>query len=336
MQNTVANWSKPELILVVTNLHEWPSAMPHALRQAKVSGAAVLLAHITRPCTTLSNPLDRSPIALRVGTIGSIQTTLGQLASIFEREGISCEPVLLNGIPIEQIRLLVESRRVDRVIVASSSPQGVARLLVGSPAEELASVLDVPVCIVGPGAYTDPLRDTGPVRILAAMSLETTAPSCALFAAALAGAHHGLLTMLHVLEPERMLLGPKEHLPHEAECRLEAFLQSGEGSRCQAEIAIRQGDPSTEILELASSLSAEFIVLSSPRDAAVSRVLRDSVVHRVVREARCPVIVLTASACDSVAISSAFGQTSRSLRQISPAIQMATEQVTEDSVALCG
>jgi nucleotide-binding universal stress UspA family protein len=296
MQNTIEVWNKPELILVVTNFLEWPSAMPHALRQAKLSGAAILLAYISTPYSLGGTPSARVPLALQGGTTSSIHASLDRFADIFEREGIPCEPIILMGRATEQIRLLVESRGVDRVIIASCSPKGVARLLVGFPAEELASALNIPVCIVGPGAYTDPLRDGGAVRVLAAMSLDPDGPLCAHFAAAFAEANVGSLTLLHVVDPGETTTNVKRGSTRLGELELEHYLSSQERKRCKAEIAIRHGDPATEILKMASSLSAHFIVLGSPRDAAVSRILCDSVVHRVVREARCPVMTVTAAA----------------------------------------
>jgi nucleotide-binding universal stress UspA family protein len=126
------------------------------------------------------------------------------------------------------------------------------------------------------------------------MSSGPYGPLFAHFAAAFAEANIGSLTLLHVVDPGETTTNFQKVPTRLGE--LEHYLSSQERKRCNAEIAIRHGDPATEILEMASSLSAHFIVLGSPRDAAVSRILCDSVVHRVVREARCPVMTLTAAA----------------------------------------
>lgn len=39
-------WGKPDIILVATNLHDAPHLVPHAIAQAKLSRAKVLLAHV--------------------------------------------------------------------------------------------------------------------------------------------------------------------------------------------------------------------------------------------------------------------------------------------------
>ena len=42
-QSTVVHWSSPQLILVATNLHEGQSLLLHAIFQARLSKAKVLL-----------------------------------------------------------------------------------------------------------------------------------------------------------------------------------------------------------------------------------------------------------------------------------------------------
>jgi nucleotide-binding universal stress UspA family protein len=281
------------LILVVTNLLEWPSVMPHAIRQAKVNGSTVLLAHVIRPSGSRgTNPSASLPFVLPSPTLRTVQTTLQQMIAAFEREGIPSESIILRGLPTEQVHSLVKSRGVDRVIVASGSTRGVERLLLGSAAEELATALDVPVCIVGPCAYPGRGHDAGPVRILAATLLEPASLLCAHFAVVYAKAHQGCLTLLHVLDSEKVHAQLRKNAILAAERELRVCLPRQEGDKCPADIAIREGDPATEILQAACSLSPDFIILGSPREATVSRILCDSVIHRVVREARCPVITI--------------------------------------------
>lgn len=42
-------WGKPDLILVATNLLDAPHMKPHVIAQARLSGAKVLLVHVTQP-----------------------------------------------------------------------------------------------------------------------------------------------------------------------------------------------------------------------------------------------------------------------------------------------
>jgi nucleotide-binding universal stress UspA family protein len=62
--------------------------------------------------------------------------------------------------------------------------------------------------------------------------------------------------------------------------------------RCQIDLEIRVGDPATEIQKVANFVRHDFIILGSPPDSIVSRILGSSVIHRVVSEADCPVLTI--------------------------------------------
>jgi nucleotide-binding universal stress UspA family protein len=295
-QSTVRRWSNPETILVVTNLLEGPSVMLHATYQARLSGAKILLVHVIRSSTLRADPSPGMPSMLPSPALRVVQATLDNMVRAFEREGILCEPVILRGIPTEQIPLLVKCRGVERVLVAARSARGVERLLMGSPAEELAAVLDIPVCIIGQGAHPGPHLEIPPGRILVATSFRPGSSLCVSFACAFAEAHHARLTLLHVLESAR-LCGGSQYV--EAQVATGAARQKlSDGipglfrERCEIDLEVRVGDPAAEILEVAGSTRYDFIILGSPPASIVSRILGSSVIHRVVSEANCPVIMV--------------------------------------------
>ena len=295
-QSTVRRWSNPETILVVTNLLEAPSVMLHATYQARLSGAKILLVHVIRPSTLRADPGPGMPSTLPSPAFRVVQATLDDLARAFEREGILCEPVILRGIPTEQIPLLVKCRGVERVLVAARSARGVERLLMGSPAEELAAVLDIPVCIIGLGAHPGPHLEIPPGRILVATSFRPSSSLCVSFACAFAEEHHARLTLLHVLESAR-LCGGSQYV--EAQVATGAARQNLSDAipelfreRCEIDLEVRVGDAATEILDVAGSVRYDFIILGSPPDSIVSRILGSSVIHRVVSEAKCPVMTV--------------------------------------------
>ena len=295
-QNTVRRWSNPETILVVTNLLEGPSVMLHATYQARLSRAKILLAHVVRPSTLRANQGAGMPSTLPSPALRAVQATLDDMVRAFEREGILCEPVVLHGIPTEQIPLLVKCRGVDRVLVAARNARGVERLLMGSVAEELVAVLDVPVCIIGQGAHPGPRLEVPPGRILAATSFRPGSSLCVSFGCAFAEEHHARLTLLHVLESSR-LCGGQQYV--EAQVAIGAARQKlvhgipGQArERCEIDLEVRVGDAATEILQVANSAHYDFILLGSPPDSIVTRILGSSVIHRVVSEANCPVITV--------------------------------------------
>ena len=292
MENAVRRWGNPETILVATNLIEGPAPMLHAVHQAKLSGAKVLLVHVIRPSALRSNPNSGGLLTLPHPRLRVIKATLDQMAKAFQREGILCEPMILRGVPAEQIRLLIQAREVDRVIVAARHPRGVDRLLIGSLAEELAGTLDVPVCIVGHGVRGEFPNENAPRNILVASSLRASSSLCIAFACAFAERHHSAITLLHVLESDRTTALQKAQARDAAEQRLLSAVSPAVRDACSLGVQVCAGDPATEILNLAASAPFDFIILGSPPDSIVSRILGSSIIHNVITEANCPVITV--------------------------------------------
>ncbi|HEV2486841.1 MAG TPA: universal stress protein [Terracidiphilus sp.] len=291
-KNAIASWSNPEVILVVTTLLENHTLMLHALFQAKLSKATVLLVHVIPPSYLITEDNCSAPFVLSSPTVPVIRAKLDEAAKEFQREGILCEPVVFNGLPEEEIPLLVKSRSVDRVIVATRNISGVARLIEGSVAEKLIEVLEVPVCVIGQRTHAAATFGTPLGRVLLATSLRSTSSLLASFASALAEINHAHLTLLHVLISEGISEQQFEMAQLAARRRLSALVPNEARHRFQPLFLVREGDPATVILEEADSLSQDIVILGSPHSATASRLLSNSVVHRVVLESHCPVITI--------------------------------------------
>jgi nucleotide-binding universal stress UspA family protein len=291
-KNAIARWSNPEVILVATTLLEDHPLMRYAMSQAKLSNASVLLVHVMPPSYSITEDNFGSHFLLPSPTVQVIRAKLDQAVKEFQREGILCESIVLKGFPEEEIPLFVKSKSVDRVIVATRSMSGVARLIEGSVAEKLIDVLEVPVCVIGrrtlaPAAFGTPLG-----RVLLATSLHSTSSMLASFASALAEVNHAHLTLLHVLVSEGMSEQQFEVAQLVARRRLSTLVPNESRHRFSPLLLVREGDPATIILEEAGSLSADIVILGSPHSSTTSRLFSSSVAHRVVLESKCPVITI--------------------------------------------
>ena len=61
-KSAIVRWSAPEVILVATNLLEGHTLLLHAIYQAKLSRATVLLVHVIRPSFLRVNARDGEPL----------------------------------------------------------------------------------------------------------------------------------------------------------------------------------------------------------------------------------------------------------------------------------
>jgi nucleotide-binding universal stress UspA family protein len=291
-KNNLYRWSNPDTILLATNLRDAPHLLPHAIAQARQNNAKVLLVHVIEPAYLRTNPAEGPPFVLPGPTVRSVQVRLNRIVKHFQQKGILCEPITLQGMPKEEIAALIRQREVDRVIVGTRSAEAMDRIILGSVAEDLLHEVDVPTCIIGPHVRPQVWPDHKPASILLATSLHHKNRQSALLALEIANLYQSHLTLLHVMTARSANRKELSWL-HESRkeelfglITLESKLWSSPG------IAIREGDVAEEILAEAANVSADLIVLGTTAASKVSRLLAGGVVHRVIAQAKAPVITL--------------------------------------------
>lgn len=111
----------------------------------------------------------------------------------------------------------------------------------------------------------------------------------------LAKAHDGKIVLLNVVEQvpgyvaAQLPKGYHEQALAHADARLKE-IAAAQGLAGSAEVVVREGHPSTEILETAKEIGAGMIVIAS-HDPGLADYLLGSVASRVVRHAHCSVPV---------------------------------------------
>lgn len=285
-------WSSPELILVATNLLEGHKLTLHAIYQARRSNAKVLLVHVVPPSSWRTQSYDEMPSPLPSHLLRNVKVKLDEMAREFQRENVECESILLKGLPEEQIALLVKSRSVDRVILATRNVTGVARLAEGSVVEDLIASLQIPVCVIGRRTHPGAASDTPLGRVLLATSFCLDSLLLAGFAGALTELNHSQLALLHVLKTDGMSVRERNLARAMAQRRLCALVPNQSARRVQPAFLVREGDPATIILREAGAMSQDLVILGSSRPSKVSRLCDTSVFNRVVVDLECPVITI--------------------------------------------
>jgi nucleotide-binding universal stress UspA family protein len=294
--STIVRWSKPELIVVATNLFEGYRLMLHAIYQASLSNAKVLLVHVIPPSHTRAEAAYGSPFFLPSPEVPTVRAKLEEQAEEFWRAGVLCEPVILRGFPGEQIPLLVHSRSADRVIVAAGNTTGVARLVGPSVAQELISALDVPVCVIGRRTRPGAAGNTPLGRILLATSFHRSDSLLVNFACAIAKLNRSPLTLLHVLDTDRMNSQQRESALRAAQRGLFALASDKAICGSQPFLLIREGEPVEVILSEAGSMPQDLVMIGSANPSTGSSLLSESITHRVVSGSQCPVIIFNPEA----------------------------------------
>ena len=295
-ESMIVRWSDPKAILVATNLIEDHTFMLHAVHQATLSRAKVLLVHVVIPHYMRTDATHGTSFMQPTSGARNVKTKLYELAAEFLREGVECEPILLQGLPDEQIPLLVKSRNVDRVIVASRGASGVERLIGSSVAEALILGVEIPVCTIGRQVLPYSAHATQLGRILLATFVRPENAMLARFASALAELHRADLTWLHVLDVDGMTEQEREFARINVRKKLLGLIPKEARHLHEPVLLMPEGDPAKIIPDAAGSMAQDVVILGGPFPSFFSRILGTSVIHRVIVEAKCPVITIKSSA----------------------------------------
>lgn len=134
-------------------------------------------------------------------------------------------------------------------------------------------------------------------KILVPMDFSDCSKKALQYAIPLARQFGAELELVHVVEPYPSIpeMGPVEvETLQDARTTLEATRRTiGEGVRAHA--SLRSGAPYVEIVEAASELGTDLIIISTHGHKGLTRMLLGSTTEKVVRHAPCPVLIVRES-----------------------------------------
>jgi nucleotide-binding universal stress UspA family protein len=212
--------------------------------------------------------------------------------------GVPHETMLVRGESVwPSVEQALSECEIDLVILGTHGRTGAMKLLLGSVAEEIFRRAGVPVLTIGPSVSKGLHRGGQFRRVLFATDFTTEAQAAAPYAISMAQEHQARLLLLHVMrDPDfkarkrtaedsvaNVMHQLYELVPQEAELW------------CRPEATVRFGNPAERILEAATKLEADLIVLGI-RDAAghlgAATHLERTTAHKVVAHAPCPVLTI--------------------------------------------
>ena len=207
--------------------------------------------------------------------------------------GINTEVMIEEGEIQSCLQSAIEKHDTDLVIIATRGRTGVAKVLLGSVAEEIFRTLPCPVLTVGP--HSDPAKAN--IReILLATDFGSESQSAAAYAVSLAQEYQARLTLLHVV-PERK---PGElvswfDVQESSKQLLRKLVPAEAEAWCRPEYLVERGDPAERILDLANLRAVDLIVLGAQPEKGIPGAathLPIATAHKVVAHANCPVLTV--------------------------------------------
>jgi nucleotide-binding universal stress UspA family protein len=301
----ISRWYEPRTILALVGLREDSSLLLHAVAEARRSGARLLLVHVVPAIFQMQ--ADASDKTLLLPSTRSLADALDETALRLQWQGVLCEPMVLRSSSPEDLRSLVRSRNVDRVFLASPLDHPAGQLIQADLIEHLMATLEVPLCIIGRRVHGETGdRHRLPGRILLAHSPSSGGKLLLDLACGLAQRRQASLTVLHVVQTAHMTEQQRVQAHDLARIRLSSLVAGRTRLPRWPEIVIRDGEAAAEIIKEGICPWSDLIVLGSPSLSAGDSHWWKEVLHPVIHESRCPILVLgpAAAAKGTVEVSS--------------------------------
>lgn len=188
---------------------------------------------------------------------------------------------VVEGHPVPVLREHVKAHRPDLVVLGSHGRSGVARLMMGSVAENIVRESPCPTLVARGGEMAPPAIS----RILCPVSFAESARQCLETSAALAAAFHAPLDVLHAAEEPGMR-------PEEVHDRLCQWVSGEARRRCEVTEVVRHGNAAEQIILYARERPVDLIVLAAQHRPLLELTTLGTTTERVMRHSPCSVLVL--------------------------------------------
>ena len=264
-------------------------ALQYAVAEARHHGAKLFIAHVLARDARLAVSFDVLP--------GVYDEDRHEAEILFRRlenggdlDSVEHECLLPTGELWPALAETVDKHGVQMVVLGTRGRSGVAKLVLGSSAEEVFRQARCPVLTVGPQVAPPPecariiLCPTDFSHDCAAALPHAVARGCALASR---------LVLLHAVPTEMVAPDtPRELLQRRAKERLRALLPEDMGL-AEMEIVVEFGTAAECILRAAADRKADLIIMGvhAPGTLRQSR-LPWSTAHKVVCHAHCPVLTV--------------------------------------------
>lgn len=269
------------------------AALPYAVGLARRYGATVHGLHVRFPATY---PVVGPEAMPQVMEAAEEQAKIESQQLHQMLAGITHEVSVGEGEVWPMVSEIVSEKKTDLIVIGTHGRTGVTRVLLGSVAEEIFRKAACPVLTVGPHVSKDTERRLEMKEILYATDFSPESLAALPFAVSLAQEHQARLTLLHVVgQPKVGELVHAEQYEESTMRRLRTLVPAEAEPWCEPNYKVEHGQEADKILEVADALGADLVVLGISRKQAGTGAMThlvQSIAHRVVTQARCPVLTV--------------------------------------------
>lgn len=214
----------------------------------------------------------------------------------------STQPLLREGSDWVEITRATDELHADLVVMGTRGRRGITRLLLGSVAEKVVRLSNVPVVTVGqaraPGAHA------GFRRIVVPVDFSECSELALALAIDMARTFHARLTLLHVWSLPytgytAALSWPIEEVEASARSALAKLLERTKAAYHETDATLRNGLEASEIVAFSEEENADLVVMGTHGRTGLPRLFLGSVATAVVRLSPVPVLTYRQRTSDS-------------------------------------
>ncbi len=210
------------------------------------------------------------------------------------QEGRFCDAsaAVIEGEAAPAIAEFVASKGADLVVIGTSGRRDVNRLLLGSVAEEMFRDLKCPVVVVGPRARW--LKKRKAARLVFATDLEPHSLAALSELKKLRSTFHSSVAVIRAVPHVSKLPGERNRLRNDTRERFKAVADRNLMKHTKR-VDVAFAPPIKAITNFANRLHANAIVMGIRSGGELSRAVTHipwTLAHRVIAEAKCPVITI--------------------------------------------
>lgn len=289
-------------ILVPTDFSETArQALPVAVELASQFGATITLTHVFPAAL----PTELSRLGLLFEQRRLAAEARKRLLRFRKQElpaNLAVETASLEGGPAYEINRFAKDFETDLIVTATHGHTGLKHVWLGSTAERIVRHAPCPVMVVRPQPASPRFPGEGVgrfLRILLPVDFSQGSQCALSYAAALAQACAGGITLVHVIEPPpypqfgyARIPTKEAGLRRSARKKLEPLAAKFNRSGIKTSIVIRHGSAFQEISSQAREAGDDLIVIATRGRGTVAHALLGSTAERVVRHAPCTVVVV--------------------------------------------
>ncbi|HLY74586.1 MAG TPA: universal stress protein, partial [Planctomycetota bacterium] len=248
------------------------SVLPHLETLLESQDADVTLVHVISD--------------LEVSKIQGTRAYLTAAAKELQAKGVVIDVHVLVGRPAPMIVRMAVQGGYSLILMCSKGKKGLSRLVLGSVTEEVLRRSPLPVLVVHPlGTSKRKLRLK---RIVVALDGSHRSASILPYLAPLAKATGSKLLFMTAVDPLAKNDMPVEVVSNNLFREQKLMHRQG----IKTELAIRYGDPATEILAFSDVQDADLLAIATHGRTGVDRMVYGSVAESVLRSGELPMLVL--------------------------------------------